>query len=193
MRTVILGFFLALVAGVAFACAPSDFRGGTGTTAVVEFNLKGAASGHWCPGEAAPRVYAVRWSKLLTTPNIASSVDLLRTAANPDNAIAAIARANIDTPLADLRDVWEPMLPRLEQTRPAPEVWAVAQAAANANPAGTRPTYQFIAPATVRLDGQRISQGSPCDCKVARLTIGTSTYCSVQGLPAKVAVCVRQQ
>lgn len=192
MRTIV-GLFFALLTGLAAACAPADFKGGLGTPAVLEFNLNGAASGHWCPGESTPRVYAVRWTKLIATPSIATAIGDMRFAGNPNNTITVLSRAYVDTPLADLTDVWGPMMARLEATRPLPELWAVASAAANANPPGTRPTYQFIAPATVRLDGQRISQGSPCDCVLARLVVGTSTYCSVQGLPAKVAVCVRTQ
>lgn len=72
---------------------------------------------------------------------------------------------------------------------PAGPAYVVANAAANANPAGTRPTYKLTLPSTIAVDGGRITQGAVCDCSAAKATIGSSVYCSVLSDPAKVALC----
>jgi hypothetical protein len=69
--------------------------------------------------------------------------------------------------------------------------WVVAPAPATASPPGTRPTYRYTAPATLAVDGGRITQGAPCDCVIASYAPSNYTrYCSVQGVGTKVAVCV---
>jgi hypothetical protein len=192
-----------LCAPLAQACAPADFRDGTGTRAVVEFNTVGAAVGWWCPGATRPRLYAVRWAGM--TQPLHESLQGLRSptegqAAPLDTAssIAALANANVNTPIAELADVWQPLMPRLNASRPAADVWRVAKAPANANPPGTRPTFLVsVTGGVVRLgreDGARVAEGVVCDCSLARVVnaAGVTTHCSVQNLISKVAVCVRQ-
>lgn len=187
-------FVLACVAPVAAAqdtCAPADLKGGTGTAAEIEVNAKGLAAGWWCPGASVPRMVAITWSKLATNPAIAHAVIELRFAANPGNAIVVLEREFRDTAWADLKAVWGPLEPRMAASKPAAEVWAVAPAIASANPPGTRPTYRYTAPATIKLDGGRVPQGAPCDCALARYA-SPQVYCSVQGSATQVAVCVRR-
>jgi hypothetical protein len=194
LALVALALVLACVAPVAAAqgtCAPADLKGGTGTVAEVEVNTKGIAAGWWCPGATAPRMVAVTWTKLVSTPALAKAVLELRFAANPGNAIVVLEREFRDTPWAELQAVWGPLEPRMAASKPAAEAWVVAPAIASANPPGTRPTYTYTAPATIRLDGGRVAQGAPCDCALARYQ-SPQVYCSVQGSATKVAVCVRQ-
>lgn len=202
MRNALLSAAIAalalLWAPLAQACAPADFKDGTGTRAVVEFNKVGAAVGWWCPGATKPKVYAVRWAGM--TQRLHESLQGLRSAAEGQaepldaaSAIAALANANTNTPMAMLSDVWLPMMPRLNASRPAADLWVVAKAPANASPSGTRPTYVFTSPDVIgQLDQARIAEGQPCDCRLVSVTRSRTTYCSVQGLMSRVAVCERR-
>lgn len=78
---------------------------------------------------------------------------------------------------------------------PPKETWVVAKASSTASPPGTRPTYTYTPPATVggfptlKLDGQRINEGSPCNCALTKY----NDYCSVGGVQSRVAVCAKTQ
>lgn len=79
---------------------------------------------------------------------------------------------------------------------PAPPAasWVVAKALATANPAGTRPAFIFIGPATLvdLYATDRVKEGDACDCNKARLLRGTSIYCQTGTRDDKVAVCSKR-
>jgi hypothetical protein len=197
LALVALAFVLALCMP-AQACAPAQAKDGTGTRAVFEFNSTGAAIGWWCPGRSTARMYAVRWAGL--TQPLHEGVLAMRDAVNAQDgtvdvssAIAALANANTNTPMAELRDVWGPLEARLAATRPPEAAWIVAEAPSNASPPDTRPTYLYTPTAGVGgVDGGRIREGEPCNCALVSVTNVRTTWCSVQGLLSKVAVCVRR-
>lgn len=79
---------------------------------------------------------------------------------------------------------------------PAPpaEAWIVAKAAANANPAGTRPAFILLPPATLvdLYATERVKEGDACDCAKASLVKSTTRYCQTGTRADKVAVCVKR-
>jgi hypothetical protein len=78
---------------------------------------------------------------------------------------------------------------------PAPpaEAWVVAKAAANANPAGTRPAFILLNGTLVDLyPSDRVREGDPCDCNKASLLRSTTRYCQTGTRDDKVAVCVKR-
>lgn len=184
MRLAAVCLLIASTAQAQGTCAPSDLNG-TGTKAVTAFNQAGVAAGWWCPGASRPKLYAVRWAG--ATQQLHEALDSLRTSKDPATAISAMANANTNTPISELRDVWGPMEASLMASRPT---WVVAPAASNAKPPGTRPAYPWANGARGTVSNGRAMEGTSCNPTVGRIE-GSTAYYGVNARTDQVAVCVR--
>ena len=176
----------------ALPCIP-DAIGGTGKGYNLRVSAAGVVPWVWCPSGTG---WALRWGALTweDAAPIAAGLPAALLATDKRQAIADLAFPHMGKDIAspELKALWCPHWAAMKASMPAAEVWVVAPATSTASPAGTRPTYRYTAPATIALDGGRAAQGSACSCTITRFVSGSSTYCSVQSLPAKVAVCVKR-
>lgn len=176
----------------ALPCIP-DTLGGTGKGYGLRVSAAGVVPWVWCPSGTG---WALRWGALTwaDAAPLAAELPAALMATDKRAAVAALGDAymtrNIDD--ADLKALWCPHWAAMKASKPAAEVWIVANAISSANPPGTRPTYRYTAPATIALDGGRVAQGEACNCGGVRYAVGTSTYCSVLNITNKVAVCVKR-
>lgn len=184
MNKLVAAIALACASFASSACVPSDLAG-AGTRMQVEANAAGIAVAWWCPGLTDPKLslYAARWPAL--TADLRSRLAAIGASSDKLAAIEEVRAASSTTPLADLRDVWSPLLLPLAESRPSPSRWAVARNASYP----TRPSYPVIDGARAAVSTGRADVGASCDCRSAAFVEGQSTYCAVA--PAVVALCAR--
>lgn len=154
---------------------------GKGTKAVIEVNASGVAVGWWVPKTdgATLYLYAATWGFIASNPGLAAKLALLTVVPGGDTAtVAAIGAAHEPTlDLADMCDVWNPMVPALNASKPPPrpEWAAIGGTIFIANAAGTALTGVTTRKAPV---------GQACSTTVAPITVGTRTFYPLAGGPA---------
>lgn len=163
--------------------------GGSGTKAAIDLNAKGAAVGWWVPqvGSVKLYLYAVTWTHLASNPGLAARLLLLAAAPNRDSAtVAAIGVAYAPTlHVLDMCDVWSPLVPALNASKPAP---------LPAAPVWTAVGGSIFLVANGRLTAvttRKATKGAACD-GATKATVGPRVYQSLTGGSAGEATeCAR--
>lgn len=180
------------------SCAPGPV--GKGTLPTIRFNAAGIHGWAWCPtadGGWSLMFAAATWETATRLQLISSAAAIAR-AADPVNALSAVANANINLPMSDpsLTPVWCPNIKEMYASKPAdvapppPPVvsaWSVVPALS-----GSRPLFSVVNGA-LAATGQRVtalaSPTTTCDCAAARLVVGSATYCAPVGKAPLVTLC----
>lgn len=174
----------------ALPCLP-DVLGGTGKGYGTRASASGVVAWLWCPDGAG---WGLRWfaAPVDRIGRLAGGLPAALASSDRSTALLQLgddAAGDLDLATAEMKALWCPHWSAMMAGRPATVRWVVAPALSTANPPGTRPTYRYVAPAAIAVDGLRIAQGEPCNCALTRYASGSTVYCSVAGVAARVAVC----
>lgn len=172
-------------------CLP-DTLGGTGKGHATRVDPGGVTAWLWCPAGAAWSLRWGAWTWADLAPVVAGLPAAL-VAADKAAALLALDRGRaIDEP--EIKALWCPHWSAMRASQPgvpAPEVWWVAKAPANANPPGTRPASHYVGGVMVSAQ-QRIAEYTLCNPAAARIRLDLVTWCAVGTSTTLYAIAARK-
>jgi hypothetical protein len=171
----------------ALPCIP-DTIGGTGKGAGLRVSAAGMVPWLLCPNGTG---WALRWGAATwaDAAPIAAELPGALAATDKRTALAEIGRVHLSRDInePELRALWCPHWAAMQASRPAAEVWVVANATSTANPPGTRPAFPWVGGVRGSVSNGRATQGTTCDRR-----IGVAPWHGVNGRADQVATCVKK-